>query len=127
MRRQIRRRAKGEPMISLINIVFLILIFFMVAGTLAQPPRELQFLQTTSLDCCTEPDALAIAKDSRLSYRGSVVDSVSDFLALRADADGPVRLLPDRNLPATDLLKLIASLKAAGSEQIIVLTQAQPQ
>ncbi|MEM6511987.1 MAG: biopolymer transporter ExbD [Pseudomonadota bacterium] len=114
-------------MISLINIVFLILIFFMVAGTLAQPPRELQFVQSNSLDCCTDPDALAIDKDRRLTYRGTSLESVSEYLALRADSESPVRLLPDRNLPATDLLNLIARLKAEGNEQIVVLTQAQPQ
>ncbi|MEM1411967.1 MAG: biopolymer transporter ExbD [Pseudomonadota bacterium] len=112
-------------MISLINIVFLILIFFMVAGTLAQPPRELQFVQSTELECCTEPDALAISKDNRLSYRGAPIASVAAFLALRPVEQTPVRLLPDRELPANDLLRRISSLKAAGSTQIVVLTQAQ--
>ncbi|MEM9313325.1 MAG: biopolymer transporter ExbD [Pseudomonadota bacterium] len=114
-------------MISLINIVFLILIFFMVAGTLAQPPRELQFVQSTDLDCCTDPDALAISKDGHLSYRGSPVESASAFLGLRADAAGPVRLLPDSELPAKALLGHVADLKAAGSERIVVLTQSRPR
>ena len=125
MKRLHRRRAKREPMISLINIVFLILIFFMVAGTLAQPPRELQFVQSDMTECCADSDALAISKDNQLSYRGSPIASIADYLSLRAVSAAPVRLLPDRDLPARDLLRLVAKLKAAGSEKIVVLTQIQ--
>ena len=122
-----RRRVEREPTIALINIVFLILIFFMVAGTLAQPPRELRFVQSTDLDCCTQPAALAISKDLDLTFRGTPINSLSEYLALRAEEQAPVRLLPDKDLPASDLLRLIANLKAAGTEQIVVLTQAQPR
>ncbi|MEM9403907.1 MAG: biopolymer transporter ExbD [Pseudomonadota bacterium] len=113
-------------MISLINIVFLILIFFMVAGTLAQPPRELEFVRTDLFDCCADPDALAISKDNELSYLGQPIDSVSAYLALRPQTHTVVRLLPDRDLPARDLLRLVSSLKSAGNERIVVLTQIQP-
>ncbi len=34
--RRARTASKREPTIALINIVFLMLVFFMVAGTLAQ-------------------------------------------------------------------------------------------
>ncbi|MEM8547394.1 MAG: biopolymer transporter ExbD [Pseudomonadota bacterium] len=114
-------------MISLINIVFLILIFFMVAGTLAQPPRELQFVQSTDLDCCTTPDALVIAEDGTFSYRGSVMGSIGDFQALRPADEMRVRLLPDKDLPAVELLRIVSRLKAAGVEQVVVLAQAQPR
>ncbi|HBR39356.1 MAG TPA: biopolymer transporter ExbD, partial [Sulfitobacter pontiacus] len=37
MRRFAKSKPQREPTIALINIVFLMLVFFMVAGTLAQP------------------------------------------------------------------------------------------
>ncbi|HBT01217.1 MAG TPA: biopolymer transporter ExbD, partial [Citreicella sp.] len=37
MMRKVRQKTEREPTIALINIVFLMLIFFLVAGTLAQP------------------------------------------------------------------------------------------
>lgn len=125
--RQMKRRARSEPVISLINIVFLILIFFMVAGTLAQPVTgNLQFVQASGLDCCTEPDALVVTRDGRLHYRGEPVTSVSDFLDRKPGASKTARILPDRDLPATDLLTLIAELKTAGATKVMVLTETQP-
>ena len=46
-----RQKAPRDPVISLINIVFLILIFFMVAGSLSSPPDpSIRFVQTEDLD-----------------------------------------------------------------------------
>ena len=43
---RVRKRPTREPTIALINIVFLMLIFFLVAGTLARPlERELRLVQ----------------------------------------------------------------------------------
>ncbi|MEM6681089.1 MAG: biopolymer transporter ExbD [Pseudomonadota bacterium] len=124
--KRVKQRIKSEPVISLINIVFLILIFFMVAGTLAQPPKELQFVQTSNLECCSDPDALAITKDGGFLYRGAPLPDATAYLALRG-SESTVRLLPDAQLPATDLLRLVAALKRGGIKNIVVLTQAQPQ
>lgn len=51
-----RQRSKREPTIALINIVFLMLVFFMVAGTLAQPlDPELKLVKTEELDGIAPP------------------------------------------------------------------------
>ena len=57
--RRIVRRKKGEPTIALINIVFLMLIFFLVAGTLAQPlDGDLELVETSDLEGREPPEAL---------------------------------------------------------------------
>ena len=57
--RRIVRRKKGEPTIALINIVFLMLIFFLVAGTLAQPlDGDLELVATSDLEGREPPEAL---------------------------------------------------------------------
>ena len=69
--RRIVRRKKSEPTIALINIVFLMLIFFLVAGTLAQPLHgKLQLIKTSDLEGREPPDALVLHANGRLSYRG---------------------------------------------------------
>jgi len=123
--RRPKPRAKAEPVISLINIVFLILIFFMVAGTLAQPGRGIEFVQTTGLECCSDPDALAISIDGTLSYRGEPVLEVEAYLSSLDSPNPLVRLLPDQSLPATELLRIIAKFKSAGVERVVILTEAQ--
>lgn len=80
--RRIARRTKGEPTIVLINIVFLMLIFFLVAGTLAQPlDDDLQLIETSDLECREPLDALVLHADGRLSYRGETQASVLEFLS----------------------------------------------
>ena len=72
--RQITRKKKAEPTIALINIVFLMLIFFLVAGTLAQPlDGELELIETNALDGREPPDALVINAAGDLSYRGTAL------------------------------------------------------
>ena len=47
MRRFAKSKPQREPTIALINIVFLMLVFFMVAGTLAQPlDPDLKLVET---------------------------------------------------------------------------------
>jgi len=121
------KRIKSEPVISLINIVFLILIFFMVAGTLAQPPKDLQFVRTQGLACCSDPDALAINREGELRYKGKALSDIETFLTMRGEAGGAVKLLPDAQLPAAQLLRIAAQVKRSGSDNIVILTQTQPR
>lgn len=130
--RQARARSRREPTIALINIVFLMLVFFMVAGTLATPvDGELTLVETAALDPMAPPDALVIFPDGRLSYQGQEIADIAAYLALRqasgADSGGPgetvTRLIPDRALPATELVAIARDLRAAGSERVLIVTE----
>ncbi len=124
MRPPLTRRPK-EPTIALINIVFLMLIFFMVAGTLsATPDRDVRLVETQSLEGREPPDALVIDKTGQLRHRGIVLTSAAAFLD-RPDSRprDVVRLLPDRDLPARLLLRISAELRAAGVERIVIATE----
>ncbi|MCL3883373.1 biopolymer transporter ExbD [Marivita sp. GX14005] len=115
-----------EPTIALINVVFLMLIFFMIAGTLAAPmERDLTLVRTETLEGRAPPDTLVIHADGRLSYRGSPVSSAAEFLAQqpRGGQGQPVRIVPDRALPARLLVRLSSELRAAGAERVLVVTE----
>lgn len=59
-------RQKSEPTITLINIVFLMLIFFLVAGTLAQPlDSELSLVRAADLTAQPPANALVIDPQGR--------------------------------------------------------------
>lgn len=127
-------RKPQEPTIALINIVFLMLIFFLIAGTLA-PPLDPNI---TLADLDSErgeqmPDALAILSDGRLSYRGQPVTDLADYaraaLQKSADAglsDKTIRLIPDRKLSAAKLLETITKLQAAGAGRIMLVAEKKP-
>ena len=126
MRKLAPRKNQREPTIALINIVFLMLVFFMVAGTLAQPlDRSLDLVRTADLEGRAPPDALVIHADGRLSYQGRDIAAAADYLAIlpegrRTDA---VRLVPDRDLPAAKLVSIAAGLRTAGAGRVMVITE----
>ena len=123
--RPMKRTTRKEPTIALINIVFLMLIFFLVAGTLSQPlDGELDLVRTADLEGALPPDTIVVHPDGRLAYRGDAIGSVQDFLATRTEEERKtVRLVPDRELPADQLVKLARELRAAGAESVMVVTE----
>ncbi|MEM9032118.1 MAG: biopolymer transporter ExbD [Pseudomonadota bacterium] len=122
---KIQRRRKSEPTIALINIVFLMLVFFLVAGTLAQPiDGQLQLVETSELKGRAPPDALIIHQDGQLSYRGQRLLDVAAFTAERdAEQLAKVRVVPDRELDASRLVEISRALRAEGSGSVVIVTE----
>lgn len=121
-----RPKTEREPTIALINIVFLMLIFFLVAGTLAQPlDPELKLVSTADLEGNPPPpDALVVHPDGALSHRGEVRASPEAYLAaLDPEARALVRLVPDRDLPAADLVEVARALRAGGAEKVMIVSE----
>ena len=125
MIRNRRRKSEREPTIALINIVFLMLIFFLVAGTLARPlDSSLKLVRTADLDGTAPADALVVHSDGRMTWRGEIQASPDAFLAgLPPEAHAHVRLVPDRDLRATELVRIGRTLRRAGAEQVFVVTE----
>lgn len=119
-----RKRTAPEPTIALINIVFLMLIFFLIAGTLAPPiPPDLKSVSSEEAPPSAPPDALAVSADGSLTNRNQPV-SLEAFVVARNEAiDGPVRIISDRALPARQLLEIVDRLKAAGASEIVLITE----
>ena len=117
-------RRKAEPTIALINIVFLMLIFFLVAGTLAPPlDSDLKLVSTAELDHAPPQSALVIHSDGGLSFRGEAIADTAQFMELRDNSEPFLRIVPDRDLSAHELVELGKHLRAAGAEQILIVTE----
>lgn len=117
--------ARREPTIALINIVFLMLVFFMVAGTLSRPiDKDLTLVRTAELEGRAPPDTLVVHPDGRLSFRGGDVASAEAFLALRNEAEREVvRVVPDQALAAQTLVNLARDLRVAGAKRVMIVTE----
>ncbi|MEM8823945.1 MAG: biopolymer transporter ExbD [Pseudomonadota bacterium] len=128
-RRHATPRRKPEPVIALINVVFLMLIFFLVAGTVAPPlDPELTLASGDDLEGRAPPDALVLRADGTLVFRGVETDPAS-FLASRGvegDEDGQgaaARLVPDRAVDAARLMEVALALRAAGAPAVMVVAE----
>jgi biopolymer transport protein ExbD len=118
-------RARPEPTIALINIVFLMLIFFMIAGTLAPPlDDQVTLVSTENLDGRAPPDATVLMSDGRLMYRG--VATTTQQIITRAQTNSgsvEVRIVADRAVPANVLMDHVATLRAAGATSVWIITE----
>lgn len=118
-----------ENILPLINIVFLLLIFFMLAGALnTRPPFPLTPPETAhASDSQPQADTLAVAADGRLAL-GSEAVAAEDLAELLADRnkDQPLQVKADTALPARKLTALLSDLRAAGVAQVRLLTVHNP-
>ncbi len=125
MRKLAKGKPQREPTIALINIVFLMLVFFMVAGTLAQPlDPSLRLVQTQVLEGRAPPDALVVHSDGRIAFRGADQQDAASFIATLSEEERAViRLVPDRALPAKELASLTRDLRSAGAQKVVLVTE----
>lgn len=116
--RPIRKR---DTTIALINIVFLMLIFFLIAGTVAPPlDPDLRLADTSGLEGREPPDALILLEDGSLTFRGRPSDPET-FMS--AHGPEPVRIVPDRDVPAPRLIEVAGMLRRLGAPSIYVVTE----
>jgi biopolymer transport protein ExbD len=109
-----------------VNIVFLLLIFFMVAGRLAaDDPFEIAPPRSAAGGAAPEGPPLVLAgADGRLALDGAVMARPALLAAIpeRLGPAGRLRLKVDGRADAAKIVGLVAELKAAGARDIRLLT-----
>ncbi|MEX3007423.1 ExbD/TolR family protein [Hoeflea sp. TYP-13] len=133
-------KPRAENTIALINIVFLMLIFFLIAGTLAPPmDSDVELIRAADARAVEPPRALFVTEAGILRYQGESTTPEAYLVRLFADADeapaepttakdGPVvKLAADGRLPATRLIEVIGRLKSAGAGKITVITERKAE
>ncbi|MDG4649652.1 biopolymer transporter ExbD [Roseibacterium sp. SDUM158017] len=117
-------------MIALINIVFLMLIFFLAAAAIAPPlDGDVRLVRAERLEARPPPDAAVIRSDGTMVYRGDRVTPEAYLAARLAEGDGGndgaavLRIVPDRDLPARDLVALASALRGAGAGEVRIVTE----
>ena len=118
------QRRRADPTITLINVVFLMLMFFLVAGTIAAPPpADLRLVQLAGADPLVPPDVIALTADGTALWQGAPADPATYVAALPPAARGIARIMPDRDAPAADLIWLARALRAAGAAEVRIVTE----
>jgi len=117
-----------ERVLPLINVVFLLLIFFMLAGSLSvTEPFDIEPPASQS-QSAHEPQArmILMARDDRLALDNTVMpeDRLLEVVAehIRAHPEATITLKADARLPANRLVRFTQALHAAGVEKLRLLT-----
>lgn len=129
-------RSPVEPALALINVVFLLLLFFVVAGTIAYQ-HDRSILPPTSFQLATGKapvDAIYIDAEGRLSFRGERQGAAEIARGLKAGAGRQgesaavartVQVVADRRLGARKLLSVLADLRDQGLQSLSIVTVSE--
>lgn len=124
-----RRRPDIEPVLPLINVVFLLLIFFMVAGHLAPglPANVTPPESSAAAADSDEPIRLVVDQHGNLFWQDepmAIVDMPDRLDGLRKDR--PVQLLTDGQIPVVLLRPALEGLRNAGITDVLLVTRSAP-
>lgn len=129
--RTARRTDDDGRILPLINVVFLLLIFFMVVGKLSVfDPFAVTPPTSRSEGLSDEQEMIVlVAADGRLALDGAVVDEAALKTAvaerMQTDQRTPVRLKADANAEAVRVVAVMELLRDAGVKQVSLLTLEQ--
>jgi biopolymer transport protein ExbD len=125
----VRRSTRSDiDMVPMINFAFLLLIFFMLAGTLVpaqkipiDPPRS-------ALATPADPsgNVLIIAADGRAGFAGELMPEAALPARIaqwhKEHPQEPLRVKADAAVDAAQVIRILQSLRASGIEHVGLLT-----
>lgn len=124
--REVSHSPQIEPTLPLINIVFLLLIFFMIAGSFQLPLMDSIETPTQTLEVegvAFEPqDWLYVTQAGDTVYRGQALPLSDLSLAVK---DGQSVLFADGELVGRDLSTILKALEASGAERVMLITERE--
>ncbi|WP_176249503.1 MULTISPECIES: biopolymer transporter ExbD [unclassified Sulfitobacter] len=114
---QPRRRQPAESIVPMINVVFLLLIFFMMSATITQaPPFDLTLPETQAKGEVTGDQTLYLSAQGTVGYDGALDDAAWDLLG--AVDPAPLTVRADATLEARRLAQVLARLSAMGHADV---------
>jgi biopolymer transport protein ExbD len=124
-----RRRGPSadDGVLPLINVVFLLLIFFMIAGQIAQgEPFAIDPARSTSEGVAQEGPVLLVGGDGRLAYDGAEAGLDAVLAAVAAAPPAVLRVRADGGAETGAVIALLTALRGAGAQDIRLITDRAP-
>lgn len=126
------RRTRAESIVPMINVVFLLLVFFLMTATIA-PPQPFETIPPASRDenaAQSDPaavDALHVADDGSLAWRETRGASAVHAAASHVRAKGaPLLIRADRRADGAAIARLLSELSESGVSQARLVTEPAP-
>lgn len=114
-----------ESVLPMINVVFLLLIFFLMTAQIA-PPEPME-VESPVADLSTDPEeapVLFIAADGAMAFEDVRGDAALVALAAQAEAQPVLRLKLDAALPGVVLAKRMQQFAAMGFAKIEIIVES---
>ena len=119
-----------DRILPLINIVFLLLIFFMVAGALRAPePFEITAPESTAETPMEDPElVIFMAEDGRIALDEQAVlvrEQIGSVIKpkLMETPDQRIRIVADQGAKAVEVIALMEELRGIGAERVRLTTR----
>jgi biopolymer transport protein ExbD len=121
---QPKPRRQTEPALPMINVVFLLLIFFLMSAQIVPaPPFAVTPPSADAAAAPAEDLRLHLAADGAIALAGMEGAAVWDHLAILPEPAGSAILIrADGQMPAAELAAVLARLSALGFAQIQLAT-----
>jgi len=114
-------RVKKESIIPMVNVIFLLLIFFLMTSSFIIPdPFELDKPYADSLNKVSNEDRLYISKTGKVFISDKVNENAWRYL--EQSTPEKLLLIADSSFPAKDLLNISEKLKELGISELNLLT-----
>ncbi|WP_050930330.1 ExbD/TolR family protein [Aestuariivita boseongensis] len=116
-------RRPAENIVPMINVVFLLLIFFLMTAQITAPlPFDVTPPASDSEALAEGPQALHISADGQLFFDGAEDDAVWPGLAA-LPPDTPLMIRADAGFSAAELAAILTRLTGLGITRIALVTE----
>ncbi len=114
-----KRRAMGESIVPMINVVFLLLIFFLMTAQIAPPePFEVTLPESTTEAEADGQTILFISDEGELAFEDLRAEAALDAISAQLGEGEPLLLRADRGVDATEIARLMPQLAALGVREV---------
>lgn len=138
LRQLTNKRETNDRLIPLINVVFLMLIFFLLAGSIRPPvPFDIRLPISQSEQIRTKESLVVmVGADGQISIEGKLLEGeraeglrdvlAAQWAAIESTANLQLRkveIRADQMLPVAKLSLILSAISGAGADEISLITQ----
>ncbi|MEM9765685.1 MAG: biopolymer transporter ExbD [Pseudomonadota bacterium] len=119
-----RAERHAESVVPMINVVFLLLVFFLMTATIAPPdPFEIDLPQALGDLPSERTETLYLARDGTLGFSGALGDAVWPRLtAWAGQNEAPLRMNADASTAGADIAALLERLATVGITSVEIVS-----
>ena len=132
---QDRQSASAGPNLTpLLDVILLLLIFFLLASVFAQPTLEVDLPEAAHSESSVEQDeilSISVSSNGDIFINKALVP-LSELqsrleAALHQDQEMPVMVRADKQSAFEHFVKVMDAVKGAGAKQLVIETQSAPR
>lgn len=113
---------QSEPVVPMINVVFLLLIFFLMTAEIAPPdPFDVEIPTTATTDAASAGDTLYLSASGEIAF--GTLRGAPAIAAAAKTGEAILNLRADARAEASTLARLLADLARAGATNIALITR----